>query len=126
VQSNDDEYQVKAVFLFHFAQLLSWLADKLTVADNSLYLFTFGEDPFQGELESTVAGKAIGNRVIRILHFKEMGNMQGCHLLFLGKANGMPIPKLLADLRNVPILTVGETPDFLADGALDREHLAGP
>jgi hypothetical protein len=30
-QSNRDEYQVKAAFLFHFAQLVDWPADKLTV-----------------------------------------------------------------------------------------------
>jgi hypothetical protein len=117
-QSNDDEYRVKAAFLFHFAQLIDWPADKFTVADNSFYLCTFGEDPFQGGLESTLAGRTIGNRAIRIRHLKQPPDLQGCHLLFIGKAQSKVIPVLLADLRNAPVLTVGETPDFLSAGGM--------
>ena len=117
-QSSDDEYRVKAAFLFHFAQLVDWPANTPTGADNSLYLCTFGEDPFQGALESTVEGKAIENRVIRIRHLLRPEDMQGCRILFLGKAQSKHIPMLLADLRNAPVLTVGETPGFLAAGGM--------
>jgi YfiR/HmsC-like len=117
-QSSDDEYRVKAAFLFHFAQLVDWPADTPTGADNSLYLCTFGEDPFQGALEGTVAGKVIANRVIRIRHLLRPEDIQGCHILFLGKAQSKRIPMLLADLRKTPVLTVGETPGFLAAGGM--------
>jgi hypothetical protein len=117
-QSNDDEYRVKAGFLFHFAQLVDWPADTLTRADNSLFLCTLGDDPFQGALESTVEGKAIGSRVIRIRHLKQSDDMQGCRILFLGKAQSKRMPMLLADLRNAPVLTVGETPGFLGAGGM--------
>jgi YfiR/HmsC-like len=117
-QSNEEEYRVKAAFLFHFAQLVDWPEDARTDADNSLLLCTLGADPFQGALESTVEGKAIGKRVIRIRHLKQAQDMQGCRILFLGKAQSKGLPTLLADLRNVPILTVGETPGFLAAGGM--------
>ena len=117
-QSSDDEYRVKAAFLFHFAQLVDWPADTPTGADNSLYLCTLGEDPFQGALEGTVEGKAIANRVIRIRHLLRLEDMQGCRILFLGKAESKYIPMLLANLRNAPVLTVGETPGFLASGGM--------
>ena len=117
-QSSDDEYRVKAAFLFHFAQLVDWPADKLTGADNSLYLCTLGEDPFQGALEGTVEGKAIANRVIRVRHLMRPEDIQGCRILFLGKAESKYIPMLLANLRNAPVLTVGETPGFLAAGGM--------
>ena len=117
-QSSDDEYRVKAAFLFHFAQLVDWPADTPTGADNSLYLCTLGEDPFQGALEGTVEGKAIANRVIRIRHLLRLEDMQGCRILFLGKAESKRIPMLLADLRKAPVLTVGETPGFLASGGM--------
>jgi hypothetical protein len=117
-QSTGDEYRVKAAFLFHFAQLVDWPADTPTGADNSLYLCTLGEDPFQGALESTVEGKVIANRVIRIRHLLRPEDMRGCRILFLGKAQSKYIPMLLADLRNAPVLTVGETPGFLAAGGM--------
>ena len=117
-QSNDDEYRVKAGFLFHFAQLVDWPADTLTGADNSLFLCTLGDDPFQGALENTVKGKAIGNRVIQIRHLKQPEDLPGCRILFLGKAQSKHMPVLLADLRNAPVLTVGETPGFLGAGGM--------
>src|SRR5271168_575427 len=59
-QATDEEYRVKAAFIFHFAQLVDWPPDTQTGTDNSLSLCTLGEDPFQGTLEETVAGKTIG------------------------------------------------------------------
>jgi YfiR/HmsC-like len=115
-QSNDEEYRVKAAFLFHFAQLVDWPADTLKDGNNSLFLCTLGDDPFQGALESTVAGKAVGTRVIRIRHLRQPQEIQGCQVLFLGKAQKGRIPVLLSDMRKAPVLTVGETSGFLSAG----------
>jgi hypothetical protein len=123
-QSSDDEYRVKAAFLFHFAQLVDWPADTVKATDGSLFLCTVGDDPFQGALESTVAGKAVGTRVLRIRHLKETEDMHACQMVFLGKAQSKHIPALLAGLHNAPILTVGETPGFLESGGMVRFLLA--
>ena len=81
-QSDADEYHVKAAFLFHFAQLVDWPADSLSDADNSLFLCTLGADSFQGALESTVEGKAVGTRIIRVRHLKQPEEAQGCRPLW--------------------------------------------
>ncbi len=117
-QTADEEYRVKAAFIFHFAQLVDWPPDTPAGTDNSLFLCTLGEDPFQGTLEGTVGGKAIGNRIIRIRHLGEPQDMQACQILFLGKAQSKRIPMLVADLRNAPVLTVGETAGFLGAGGM--------
>jgi hypothetical protein len=117
-QSTDREYQVKAAFIFHFAELIDWPPRTRTDADNSLSVCTIGDDPFQGALESTVAGKAIGNRVIRIRHLKPSEDALACDVLFLGKALDKRIPVLLAALHNAPVLTVGETDGFLSAGGM--------
>ena len=69
-------------------------------------------------LESTVAGKAIGNRVLRIRHLGDTRDMQTCRILFIGKAQGKRIPLLVAGLHSAPILTVGETAGFLDAGGM--------
>jgi hypothetical protein len=117
-QLSDDEHRVKAGFLFHFAQLVDWPADTLTGADNSLFVCTPGDDPFQGALESTVKGKAIANRVIHIRHLKQTEDMKGWCIHFLGKAQSKHMPMLVADLGNAPVLTVGETPGFPGAGGM--------
>jgi hypothetical protein len=117
-QSAAEEYRVKAAFIFHFAQLVDWPPAKATGTDNSLVLCTLGEDPFQGVLEGTVAGKAIGNRIVRIRHLGEPQDMQACQIVFLGRAQSKRIPMLVANLHNAPVLTVGETAGFLDAGGM--------
>jgi|SRR5271154_5470571 len=117
-QSTDEEYRVKAAFIFHFAQLVDWPPETRTGAANSLFLCTIGDDPFQGALESTVAGKPVGDRILRVRHLKQGDDVQACHVLFLGKAESKRIPTLLANLHNAPILTVGESPGFLGAGGM--------
>ena len=108
-QSTDEEYRVKAAFIFHFAQLVDWPPETRTDAANSLFLCTIGEDPFQGALESTVAGQN-GRRSDPSRSSPEAADdMQACQILFLGKAQSKRIPMLLANLHNAPILTVGES-----------------
>lgn len=116
-QSSDDEYRVKAAFLFHFAQLVDWPAATVD-KDGSLFLCTLGDDPFQGALEATVAGKAVGTRVLRVRHLQQAEEMHACQIVFLGKAQSKHIPALLATLQNAPVLTVGETPGFLESGGM--------
>ncbi len=117
-QTTDQEYQVKAAFLFHFTQLVDWPEDTPTDSSDSLFLCTVDPDPFQGALEGIVAGKAIGNRTLKVRHLKRADETSGCQVLFLGKAQGKRIPGLLADLHSAPVLTVGETPGFLEAGGM--------
>jgi hypothetical protein len=124
-QSTVDEYRMKAAFLFHFAQFVEWPADTPADGGNSLFLCTLGEDPFRGELENTVEGKQIGSRTLRIRHLKSPQDTRGCHVLFISKSEGKHIPALLANLRNAPVLTVGEADDFLGAGGIIRFCLEG-
>jgi hypothetical protein len=117
-QATDEEYRVKAAFIFHFAQLVDWPPEKPAGTDNSLVLCTLGEDPFQGVLEGTVAGKPIGNRILRIRHLGEPQDMQTCQIVFLGRAQSKRIPMLVSTLHNAPVLTVGETAGFLDAGGM--------
>ena len=117
-QSNEEEYRVKAAFLFHFAQLVDWPPETLPATDNSLFLCTIGEDSFQGTLEAMVAGKAIGNRIVRVRHLEQPQDMHSCQIVFLGKSQNRRIPALVADLHNAPVLTVGETTGFLQAGGM--------
>jgi hypothetical protein len=124
-QSTVDEYRMKAAFLFHFAQLVEWPADSPSEGGNSLLVCTLGDDPFHGELESTVAGKQIGSRILRIRHVRPLQDTRGCNVLFISKSEGSRVPALLGNLRNAPVLTVGDADGFLGAGGMIRLFLEG-
>jgi YfiR/HmsC-like len=121
-QPGSDEDQMKAAFLFHFAQLVEWPADAFDRSDSSLFLCTLEDDAFFDELENTVEGKQIGSRTIRVRHVHFSQATRGCDMLFISKSQGKSLQ--LATLRDLPVLTVGESDDFLSSGGMIRFRLA--
>jgi hypothetical protein len=124
-QSKVDEYRLKAAFLFHFAQLVDWPPGALGADRDPVTLCTLGEDPFHGDLEAVVEGKLAGNRALHVRHFKLVQDVQGCHLLFIGSSERSLVPALLSKLKDAPVLTVGETDDFVKQGGVIRFCLEG-
>ena len=122
-QSTPDEYQVKAAFLFHFAQFLGWPSDALNAADPSLSLCIFDDEPRRKELQSTIEGKPIGARVIHVRLISQPQEIQGCNILFLSRDEARRQSPILKSLRGMPVLTVGETSEFLSDGGMIRFHI---
>ncbi len=64
------EYEVKAAFLFHFAQFVEWPAEAFKDAETPLTYCTMGEDVFRGALDESVMGKRINNRGLRVVHLR--------------------------------------------------------
>jgi len=124
-QTTVEEYQVKAAFLFHFAQLVDWPADAIGDGDRSLNLCVFDDDPQRLELQSTLEGNLIGDRLFHIRLLSEPQAIHGCNILFLSRDERRRQPATLLDVRDQPILTVGETESFLSDGGMIRFRLEG-
>lgn len=117
-QSQPDEYRIKAAFLFHFAQLIDWPSEALQASDNSLLLCTLGDNSFRGAMESSVEGKTIGSRVLHVRHFSGNDNVSGCHMLFVGRNESQRISLILAALKRAPVVTVGDTANFVDQGGV--------
>jgi YfiR/HmsC-like len=117
-QVQPSEYQVKAAFVFHFTQLVDWPADALGPENRPLILCTTGESALSGVLEATIQGKQIGSRPLEVRHLQEKENPSGCHLLFIVGRDKKRAAAVLAKLNNAPILTVGESDDFIQQGGM--------
>jgi hypothetical protein len=122
-QSVTGEYQVKAAFLFHFAQFVDWPPGVLNNSDASLILCVFDDEPRRQEFQSTIEGKAIGARVFHVRLITQSQEIQGCNILFLSRDEARRQTAILRSLRGMPVLTVGETDDFLSNGGMIRFHL---
>jgi YfiR/HmsC-like len=112
------EYEIKAAFLFHFAQFVEWPEETFKDAGSPLIFCTLGEDPFHGALDVSLNGKTIDARSLRVLHLKPSQSVQVCQVLFLGAAENKLIPAAMSELKGKPVLTVGETEHFVLDGGM--------
>jgi hypothetical protein len=118
VNSTAEEYSVKAAFLFHFAQFVEWPAGVFKDAGSPLTYCTLGEDPFHGALDATLSGKAIGGRWVRVQHFGQAHEIQGCQILFIGRSEKKSVLEVIAGLKESSVLTVGDSQHFVQEGGM--------
>ena len=87
------EFQVKAAFLFHFAQFVEWPADAFPRGDSPLVIGVVGRgDPFNGGAERAVRDKKVGDHPIVIAHYdmpRRWGRATSC-----SSATTRPIPSM--------------------------------
>lgn len=118
-QSGVEEYRLKAAFLFHFAQFVEWPSTS-GAPDSSLVFCVAGEDPFSGDLERMVEGKAVAGKSIQVRHVRPGQDGKECQVLFIGANESGRIRGFLASVKDMPVLTVGESDDFLRQGGIIR------
>jgi uncharacterized protein DUF4154 len=122
-QNPANEYQVKAAFLFHFAQLVEWPTDAPSVGDQSIALCIFADETHLQDLQGTLEGKLVGTRVLHVHLLNKSTSVQSCNILFLSSDEEGRQAVILKSLQGRPVLTVGETSSFLSDGGMIRLRL---
>ena len=120
---NADEYQVKAALLFRFAQFVDWPTGVLDAGGAPLQLCILNDEPRRQELQNTIEGKLIGGRVYHVHLIDQLQEISNCNILFLSRDESRRQTAIVKSLRGLPVLTVGETPNFLSDGGMIRFHL---
>jgi hypothetical protein len=118
------EYQLKAVFLFNFAQFVEWPEAAFDGPSDTLSICLVGEDPFGVELDAVMQGEQIGGRAISIHRYPNAALIEDCHLLYVRQPE-YELRQTLSKVKGEPILTVGETEAFTAFGGMIRFTMEG-
>jgi hypothetical protein len=114
------EYRIKAAFLYNFTLYTEWPPNAFERADSPILLAVAGEDPFGLQLDSAVRGKTVQGRSIEVRRYERAADVPPCHLVFLSDSQARNLPQLLRRLEASPLLTVGETEDFIRAGGVIR------
>jgi hypothetical protein len=112
------EYELKAVFLFNFAQFVEWPETAFAGPESPLVIGVLGPDPFGGSLEEAIRGEKVQGRPIEVRHFSRGEPIDTCHILFVGRTEGAGLDGILTQLRFRPVLTVGEAEQFARTGGM--------
>ena len=105
------EYDLKATFLFHFAQFVEWPSE--TLPDKAPFTIgIFGNDPFGKSLDEIVANETIEGHKLVIRRFQTVSQIDSCQILFIAPSEASRLDQLLSHLNRRSVLTVGDTRDF--------------
>lgn len=114
------ENQLKAVFLFNFAQFLDWPASVFPEAKTPVLIGVLGDDPFGSYLDELVKGEKIGERPMVVRRFHRVEDVAGCQILFVSRSESGRLERILAALKGRSILTVGDVEGFASQGGMVR------
>ena len=110
------EYELKAAFLFNFAKFVDWPTNAFAGPQSPFLVCILGTDPFGGALDKALQGKVIAEHPVSVARVKRVADISGCQILFVAASESQLLPEVLAKLRGLCVLVIGETNDFASSG----------
>jgi hypothetical protein len=117
-QASPTEYQLKAVFLFNFAQFAEWPEAAFAAPDSPLIIGILGKDPFGAALDQTVQGETLNGHPLVVRRYSRLDEIPTCHILFVNLPERESVDSVLGRLQQRPILTVSDGDRFTSRGGM--------
>ena len=111
------EYALKAAFLYNFAKYVEWPQAAFGAADDPIVICSIGADPIEGGGFS-FGKKTISGRRIWYRHLGRTYDVTSCHVVFVEHSADHLWVGIESALHDRPVLTVGETDDFIRRGGV--------
>jgi hypothetical protein len=112
LQEPTTDYQVKAAFLYNFAQFVEWPSQAFPRTNSPFTICTVG-DPFPGALEKIIRGETLDYRPLVARRLASGDNIRACQIIYIAASERRRTAEILAAAKAEPILTVGETDEFM-------------
>jgi hypothetical protein len=113
------EYKLKAVFLFRFADYVTWPAGEMS-DERPFVIGVYGADPFGNFLDDTVRGETVKGHPVQVKRCRSLEEITSCHMLYVSTSAAGRVPEVLARMKGHPTLTVSDIPDFASRGGMIR------
>jgi hypothetical protein len=118
------EYELKAGVLYHIIEYVEWPKSALSNTPPAIEIGLIGEIPFAEALE-VLSGKTVQGRELIVKRVSDPQAAAQCQVLFIGASEKPRVAEIVAQLKDRPILTVGEIEGFAEQGGMVN-LLAGP
>lgn len=112
--------RVKAAFLRNFAHYVNWPVDAFPDSSTPWHICVLGPDPFGDILETSLKGRMEQGRSFEVFRAETLDQLPSCQIVFLTYKDDARRRAVLDKLKNKPILTVGDAPEFLREGGTIR------
>ena len=113
-----EEYQLKAAFLYKFANFVEWPPQSFKTATAPMTVCVLGSNPFGNALESVLEGKSIAGRRFVFREVADAASARTCQMLFVAASESKRFRSMFANFKPVGVLTVGESEEFVSAGGV--------
>jgi hypothetical protein len=115
-----DPNKVKAAFIRNFAHYVNWPTNAFAGEHAPWRVGILGDDPFGDVMEKALEGRKEQERAFEIVRADTVDGLPPCQIVFIAYGSAAKRRAALAALKDSPVLTVGDAPDFLQEGGIIR------
>lgn len=112
--------KVEAAFMRNFARYVSWPSQAFPDEKGPWNVCVIDENHFDASLEQTFQGRVEQGRPFAVRRAVAPDAVASCHIAFVGDVTPAVRRAVLAQTKTHPVLTVGNTAEFLAEGGIVR------
>ena len=116
----NSEHEVKAVFLFNFAQFVEWPSKSLPEPNSPIVIGILGKDPFGVYLEETIKDETVNGHPLVIERYTDPAKIKNCQILFITAGKTTRFDTIIKALKGRDILTVSDGNNFAKQGGMIR------
>jgi hypothetical protein len=116
-QPEADEAGVKAAFLYNFTKFVELPDSAFATPSAPFVVCVFAAADFRRKLEAILQGEQVRGRPISVAPTAPQ-DVRACHMVYFSMAESERQARILAGLRQSPVLSVGEGRRFLEQGGL--------
>lgn len=117
-QSETVELEVKAAYLYKFANYVDWPDDAFRDAVQPIVIGVFGADALAAELKNLVRGKRVKGRAFLVRRLRAGDDPRDLHILFLGGTERDAGAGMLAAVGDRKVLTVSDSAWAFTSGSM--------
>jgi hypothetical protein len=110
--------EVKAAFLYNFAKFVEWPAEAFSSETAPIQLGVFGDEDFAAKLGSLLNDKKAHGRFFDVKVFSNPQEAKNFQMVFVAASEAKRAAQVLEAARKSPVLTIGESEQFLDSGGM--------
>jgi hypothetical protein len=111
--------ELKAAYLYSFANFVQWPGP----IDSALVIGVAGDDAFAQIVADAARGRNVNGRQFATRRLRSGDDPSGCQMLYVGVTMRTREAAELIERVRGPVLTVGETAQFLRDGGMVQFYI---
>jgi hypothetical protein len=115
-----DPNKVMAAFIRNFAHYVTWPTNAFGDDHSPWSVGILGDDSFGELVEKMFAGRVEQGRSFKVFRADKLDELTQCQIVFIAFKDPVKRRAALNALKNLPVLTVGDTPEFLEEGGIIR------
>jgi hypothetical protein len=116
-QTQAPEPDIKAAYLYNFTKYVEWPSEG-GPGTGPFRLCVVSDEVTRRAIERTVDGETVNGRPLVLLAPQTPQHAQQCQILFVGRSERQQASRLLAAVRDQPVLTVGDSSRFTEEGGM--------